>query len=214
MDVWLDATVVLLALTNLGLLASSRLNLCIRLVAVQGMVFGLAALLVHPASISIHLAVVALLSATVKGIVFPRLLLRTVRDVNIRREVEPFVGYSLSLVIGMCLLGPSVWFGARLPLPLTETGRLVASLGLFTTMVGLFLIVSRRKAITQVLGYLAMENGIFAFGITLVDRIPVLVELGVLMDVFVAVFVMSLATFHISREFDHIDVDQLNVLKG
>ncbi len=214
MTVWLDALVMLLALTNLGLLGSSRLRLCIQLVAVQGIVFGFAALLLHPGSLSVHLVLVTLVSAILKGIVFPHLLMGTVRDVNIRHEVEPFVGYSLSLMIGVVLLGPSVWLGARLPLSLSETGKLVASLGLFTTMVGLFVIVSRRKAITQVLGYLAMENGIFAFGITLVDRIPMLVELGVLMDVFVAVFVMGLATFHISREFDHIDTDQLNALKG
>ena len=155
MNVWLDATVVLLALTSLGLLGSSRLNLCIRLVAVQGIVFGFAALFLHPESITIHLALVAVLSATLKGIVFPRLLLRTVRDVNIRHEMEPFVGYSLSLAIGVALLGPSVWLGARLPLSLTETGRLVASMGLFTTMsyVGMALLPFIAGIVADVAGF-------------------------------------------------------------
>jgi hydrogenase-4 component E len=80
--------------------------------------------------------------------------------------------------------------------------------------VGLFLIVSRKLALNQVLGYLVMENGIYVLGLALVKEIPVLVEMGVLMDAFVAVFVMSIATWHISREFDHIDVDQLDSLKG
>ena len=81
-------------------------------------------------------------------------------------------------------------------------------------LVGLFLIVSRRKAITQVLGYIVAENGIYALGVALVGGVPLLVELGVLLDVFVAVFIMSIAAYHISREFDHIDVDQLDRLKG
>jgi hydrogenase-4 component E len=84
---------------------------------------------------------------------------------------------------------------------------------LFTMVVGLFLIVSRRQALMQVLGYLAMENGIYTFGVGLVQDTPMLVELGVLLDVFVAVFVMGIAIFHISREFDHIDTERLRTLK-
>lgn len=99
-----------------------------------------------------------------------------------------------------------------------ETRSLSLSLmvpaGLATLLIGLFLIVSRRTAVTQVLGYIVVENGIYTFGVALVGGVPMLVELGVLMDVFVAVFIMSIAAYHISREFDHIDVDQLDKLKG
>ncbi len=80
-------------------------------------------------------------------------------------------------------------------------------------MVGLLLIVSRRKAVMQTLGYLAMENGIYAFGLAFAVEEPLLVEMGVLLDVFVAVFVMGIAIHHISREFDHIDTDRLSTLK-
>jgi hydrogenase-4 component E len=74
-------------------------------------------------------------------------------------------------------------------------------------------IVSRKKALSQVMGYLVLENGIYLFGITLGREAPLLVEMGVSLDVFVAVFVMGIIIFHISREFDHIDVDQLASLK-
>jgi len=84
---------------------------------------------------------------------------------------------------------------------------------LHAIFVGLLLIVSRRKAVTQVLGYLALENGIFVFGVGLARQATLLVEMGILLDVFVAVFVMGIAIFHISREFDHIDTDQLSLLK-
>jgi hydrogenase-4 component E len=210
----MDAAVVLVALTNLALLGSSRLSVCIRVVAVQGIFFGLAAVLLRPEPVTLHLGLVVLASAVAKGIVFPVLLLRTARNANIRREVEPFVGYTTSILIGLGLLGVALWIGSWLPMSAVRPAALVIPLALFTVMVGLFIIVSRRNAITQVLGYLAMENGIFAFGVTVVGGIPVLVELGVLMDVFVAVFVMCIATYHISREFDHIDVDQLSTLKG
>jgi hydrogenase-4 component E len=80
-------------------------------------------------------------------------------------------------------------------------------------LTGLFLIVARRTALTQALGYLVMENGIYAFGVGLVEGTPMLLELGILLDVFVAVFVMGIAIFHISREFDHIDTDRMTTLR-
>jgi len=67
--------------------------------------------------------------------------------------------------------------------------------------------------VSQVLGFLVMENGIYVFGVGVVKEISLLVELGVLLDVFVAVFVMGITIFHISREFDHIDTDRLSTLK-
>ena len=86
-------------------------------------------------------------------------------------------------------------------------------MALFTIATGLAIIVSRRKAVTQVVGYLAMENGIYVFGAAFAIREPLLVEMGVLLDVFVAVFVMGIMIHHIGREFDHIDTDRLSVLK-
>ena len=91
---------------------------------------------------------------------------------------------------------------------------LLTPAGLATLLIGLFVIVSRRKALTQVLGYIVVENGIYVVGVALVGGVPLLVELGVLMDIFVAVFIMSIAAYHISREFDDIDVDQLDKLRG
>ena len=75
------------------------------------------------------------------------------------------------------------------------------------------LLATRRKAITQVVGYLMLENGIYTFGLTLAERVPLLVELGVLLDVFVGVFVMGIVVFHINREFDSISSAHLTELK-
>ena len=144
---------------------------------------------------------------------FPWLLARVLRDADVHREVEPIVGYTASLLIGTLTLALSLWLSPRLPLPTKPIASLLVPVALFTMLAGLFLIVSRRKALTQVLGYLVLENGIYAFGVGLVQGTPLLVELGVLLDVFVAVFVMGIAIFHINREFDHIDTDRLAVLR-
>lgn len=84
---------------------------------------------------------------------------------------------------------------------------------MFTILTGLFIVVSRRKALTQVLGYLVLENGVYVFGSSLAVEEPLLVEMGILLDVLVAVFVMGIVIFQINREFDHIDTDKLSVLK-
>jgi hydrogenase-4 component E len=153
------------------------------------------------------------LTMVLKGIIFPWLLLRALRAVQVRKEMEPLVGYTTSLLVGAVLLALAMWFGRRLPLPVSEASPLMVPLALFTIMIGLFAIVSRRKALTQVLGYLVMENGIYAFGLTFAREEPLLVELGTLLDIFMAVFVMGITIFHISREFDHIDTDRLSLLK-
>ena len=74
--------------------------------------------------------------------------------------------------------------------------------------------MSRKKALTQVMGYLVLENGINAMGVAIAKEQPYLVELGILLDVFVAVFVMGIIIFHINREFDHIDTDQMSSLRS
>jgi hydrogenase-4 component E len=141
------------------------------------------------------------------------MLFRALREAKVRREVEPFVGYTMSLLAAAVMLAVSLWVGARLPLPTSASSTLLLPVALFNILVGLFIIVSRRKALMQVLGYLVMENGIYAIGVALAHEAPLLVELGNLLDIFLAVFVMGIAIFHINREFDHIDTDRLATLK-
>jgi hydrogenase-4 component E len=210
---WVDAVLVLIALTSFVLLGSSRLGSCIRVVALQGVLLGYLTVATRGEEGALHTALLALVSTGVKGIAFPWLLFRALREADVRREIEPLVGYSASLLIGALALAVSLWLSARLPLPDAPRAGLVAPVSFFTILAGLFLIVSRRKALTQVIGYLVLENGIYVFGVGLVRGTPFLVELGVLLDVFVAVFVMGIAIFHINREFEHLDVDRLRSLR-
>ncbi len=214
MQQWLELATILLFLTDLVVLGLSELGACIRIVAVQGILLGLFTLIAREDVLSLRLIILGVVSMGLKGFVFPFLLSRDIREAKVRREVEPFVGYAASILIGLLMLAASMWISARFPVPSSAGSSFVIPVALSTVFTGLFLSISRRKALTQVIGYLVFENGIYMFGITAAGEIPFLVEFGVLLDIFVAVFVMGLAINHINREFDHIDADQLSSLKG
>ncbi len=212
MSMWVDAMFVLVVVTDLLLLGSSRLGFCIRVVAVQGGLMGVLPLLLHHAELVPQVLVIALAGIAFRLFVFPWLLLLAMREGNVRREVEPFIGYSWSLLAGVGMLIVSFWIGSRLPLTIPSLWPSVLSMAFFNIFVGLFVLVSRKKALTQVLGYLVLENGIYIFGAALALEAPLLVEMGILLDVFMLVFVLGIMIFHISRDFDHLDMDRLTVL--
>jgi hydrogenase-4 component E len=216
MSVGVEAVIALLVITGLLLLGTSRLRSCVTIAALQGAVVSLLPVLLHGNEGAVRAWSLTAGSALLKGLAFPWLLRRVLRESGVRREVEPFVGHTLSVLVGVAALAFAIWVDSRLALEGsgTENVPLLIPAGLATLLIGLFLIVSRRTAVTQVLGYLVVENGIYVVGVALVGGVPLLVELGVLMDIFVAVFIMSIAAYHISREFDHIDVDQLDRLRG
>jgi hydrogenase-4 component E len=210
-----DLLMVVVVLTNLTLLGASRLTHCVKVVAIQGVALGILPLLVHDEGLTLRLLGLAIAVVTLKGFVFPWLLTRALREADVRREAEPFVGYSVSLLLGVGLLAVSLWIGSRLPLPgaAASVPTFTVPVALSTLLSGLLILVARRSALNQVLGYLVFENGIYAFGVPLVKDSPLLVEMGVLLDVFVGVFVMGIALFHIQRELKHLDADRLSTLK-
>jgi hydrogenase-4 component E len=194
-------------------LGSSRLNVCVRTVAWQAVLLGLLPLVAQWDSLTGRVVLIAVVSTAIKAGVLPWLLRKAAREANVEREVEPILGFTTSLLVGVVLLAVALHVGTRLPLPHNQTSTFLIPVSLYTMMVGLLLIVSRVKAVTQVLGYLAMENGIYAFGMAFAIEEPLLVEMGILLDVFVGVLVMGIMIHHISREFDHIDTDRLSSLR-
>ena len=213
MSTWLDVVLVLLVLSSFWLLGSSRLQACIQSVAFQGMLLGVMPLLAKWPAISWRLAVVAMVRAGIKAIVLPALLRNAVREAGVRNEVEPLVGFTTSLLLGVGLWGLAMHVAGRLPLVAENISPLLVPVAIFTVFSGLLLIVSRNTAVMQVIGYLVLENGIYAFGWAFAIEEPLLIEMGVLLDVFVAVFVMGITMHHLSREFDSIETDELALLK-
>ena len=208
----LDPLLVLVLLLTMFLLGTSRLRAVIAGSALQGVVLGVLAFVVHG-----HAAVAPFLVAAgaivVKGIVIPRLLHQAMRDAAIHREVEPFIGFIPSLLLGALGTGLAVLFAQTLPLAPEHTATLLLPTSFATVLTGFLILTTRRKAITQVVGYLVLENGIFVMGLTLLEAMPLLVEAGVLLDLFVGIFVMGIIINHISREVSTMDTAQLSSLK-
>jgi hydrogenase-4 component E len=210
---------LLLAVLTLDLyiVYTSRLAGCVRASALQGAALALLPVAHYLGNPSAHLTDVLIMAAgalVLKAILIPRLLMRALRGANVRRDVEPFVSLHLSVLLAGVLVGISFWLASVLALPAAGNTRLFVPTAFATFLIGFLVLVSRRKAITQVIGYLLIENGAYVFGQSLAAQMPFIVELGLLLDLLVGVFVMGIVILQINREFDSIDVDQLNLLKG
>jgi len=196
---------------NLLALASSRLPSVIRTVAVQGVALGLMPLLLEPRPDWMVVAV-ALATIAVKGFVIPALLGRAMRAANIDREMQPFIGFVPSLLLGAGGTIAGVAGARLLPLLPEHAGTLLVPGALASLFTGFVLLVGRVKAISQVCGYLILENGIYLFGLLLIRSTPLLVESGILLDLTVGVFVIGIIVDRIQRAFDSLDTRKLTAL--
>ncbi len=210
----IDFLLVSMILANLWVLGSSRLPSCIRAVAFQGVALGLLPFALYPGHITWDLVMLALVSITLKAVVFPHLLKRALLEARVDPQVEPFVGHGISVVVGVASLALSVALFRRHPLPIVPPSDLLMPVAVSTLLVGLFMLIARRKALTQALGYLVFENGIQAFGLGVLQHAPLMVELGILLDIFFAVFVMGITLFHIRRAFATLDTLEMAELRG
>jgi hydrogenase-4 component E len=206
-----ELVLLLVVLTNFWVLGTSRLSASIRAVATQGVLLALLPLALHPV-FSAHVIVLSAGTLIVKAVLLPALLLRAIREAAIRREVEPLIGFMPSMLIAALVTAIAFSIGPRLPLPEVES-ELLAPVALATVVLGLLVLTTRRKAVSQVVGYLVLENGIYVFGLGQIERVPFLVEAGVLLDIFVGVFIMGIVVFHINREFDSLDSARLTELR-
>ncbi len=198
-------------LINFYTLGSARLVACIRVVALQGALLALLPLIAH--GLTYHSIVLALEAFCFKGVFIPWLLLRAIRKVRIRREMEPIVGFVPTLILGVLTSVGAFLFADLLPLAPEHHDGLFVPTALTTMFCGFLLLMTRRKAITQVLGYLMLENGIFIFAVLLSAAMPFMVETGILLDLLVGVFVMGIVINQISREFSTINTERLTALK-
>jgi hydrogenase-4 component E len=205
---------ILVVVIDLFLLASSRLGAAIRTVAIQGALLGLLPLVLHhERHVLGHSLLLAGGALAIKGILIPWLMFRAIRESSIRREMEPILGFVPSMALGGVGVALAFAFSSRLPLPNGELHPYLVPTALSTVWAGLLLVVSRKKAVNQVLGFLVLENGVFVFGLLLSDFMPIMVEAGVLLDLFAAVFVMGIVMFHINREFSSLDTEKLSALR-
>jgi hydrogenase-4 component E len=208
----LDPLLIVALALNFVALGVSRIRAVINAVALQGILLGLLPLFIHP-EIGLRGLLLVLVTIGLKGFVIPAFLAHAMREANIQHEVRPVVNYMSSLLLGAVGTSLAMVFSYTLPLAEEHTNLLIVPASLATVWTGFLMLTTRRKAIMQVLGYLLLENGIFLFGLLLLEAMPFLVELGVLLDLFTGVFIMGIIIHHISREFASISTEHLTELK-
>jgi hydrogenase-4 component E len=213
MDQFLDPLLILTLSLNFVTLGVSRIRAVISTVALQGMLLGALPVFIPHQEIGLRSILLIFVTIALKGFVIPAFLVRAMREANIQHEVRPVVDYMTSLLLGAAGTGLALLFSDTLPLAAKDAAYLVVPASLGTVWTGFLLLTTRRKAIMQVLGYLLLENGIFLFGLLLLETMPFLVEIGVLLDLFTGVFVMGIIIHHISREFASISTEHLTELK-
>jgi hydrogenase-4 component E len=208
----LDPLLIVAVTLNFVALGVSRIRGVIDAVALQGIILGCLPILIHH-DLGLRGIVLIFVTIGLKGLVIPRFLVRAMREADIQHEVRPIVNYMTSLLLGAVGTGFALVFSGTLPLAKAHADLLLVPASLSTVWAGFLMLTTRRKAIMQVLGYLLLENGIFIFGLLLLEAVPFLVEIGVLLDLFTAVFVMGIIIHHISREFASTSTDQLTELR-
>jgi hydrogenase-4 component E len=205
--------VVGVLLLNLFMLGTSRIRALIQAAALQGIALAVMPLLLTGGHGGWNAALIAVATVVLKGSLIPRMLLRALREAQIKREVEPLIGFVPTMLLGAAGTLLSIAFASGLPLEPQHRDLLIVPASFSTVVSGFLLLTTRIKAITQAIGYLVLENGIFIFGMLLVDAMPFLVEIGVLLDLFVGIFVVSIIIHHINREFASLDTRRLSALK-
>jgi hydrogenase-4 component E len=197
---------------NLLALGSSRLPSLIQAMSFQGVVLGMMPLLMEQ-HFDWRVGMIALATMAGKGLIIPALLRRAMRAANIERELDPFIGFVPSLLLGAGGTIAAVALARALPLLPEHAGSLLVPGALASVLTGFILLIGRAKAIAQVCGYLILENGIYLFGLLLIHSTPLLVEAGVLLDLTVGVFVIGIIVDRIQRAFDSLDTRKLTILR-
>lgn len=149
----------------------------------------------------------------IKGLLIPKLLFKAVLLADIRTTLSSVIGFVPSLLLGGIGAGAALIFAQTLPLREGHTTHVLIPTAFATVLTGFLMLVTRREALGQVLGYIVMENGIFIFGLLLIEAVPLLVEFGVVLDLFVGVFVMGIIVNHVSRAFPEASTEHLTTLR-
>lgn len=214
-------TANVLILSAAGMLVSAYLMVgqkalftTIRLYGLQSLLLAIVATTIAISESRPELFVTAALTVVLKTILIPWFLMRTVDRIGIHREIEPFLNVPVSLLI---CLGLTV-VGYRVSTGFEEGGQQVThhliGVALSLLLIGLFLMVTRKKAITQILALLTVENAVFLVAVGVTTGMPLIVEFGIAFDVMLAVLVLGILVQRIVGRFESMDVSRLSNLKG
>jgi len=208
-----DILAVLMLMSTIVLIGSSRLRVCIWAYALRSFVLALVSGLIAYFSGIHHIYVATGVSLALKVLVIPGFLFYIINKIKIKEDIESFINYTLSLLIA-CGLILIAYYSTESILKFENVFmRHCLPVSLAITLLGFFVMISRKKAITQILGLLAMEDGLFFAALSTSYGMPLVVELGVFFDILVSVIIMGIYVYRIKETFDTIDTDILRELK-
>ncbi len=199
-----------LLMSAFAMLALRRMTSLVRIFALQGILLTLSTLAVAILSSETHLLFSALFTFAFKVLLLPAILFRLLNRLRIQGEVEALVNVPSTMVLGLAI----VVFSFTLAGPISELASTVSKgligVGLASLLLSFLMMISRRKALTQVIGFLGMENALFFSAINATYGMPMVVELGVAFDVLVGTFVFGIFFFQIRETFESLDLKHMD----
>jgi hydrogenase-4 component E len=203
----------LLLLLSFAMLSQRRVLLLIRLFTFQGMALVLATVVVARVTDQPHLYWSALITLALKVILIPTVLHRLIDRLNVKWDVETLINIPTSMLIGIVL----VIFAFNLAAPISRLTSSVAGgtlgIALACVLLSFMMMITRAKAVPQVIGFLSMENGLFFAATAATYGMPMVVELGIALDVLVGILILGVFMFQIREQFDSLDIQHLEQLK-
>ncbi len=209
----LNLLAAVLLLLSFAMLAQRRLWSLVILFALQGGTLCFATLVVAFTSAQTHLYYSAALTLALKVVVLPYLLYRMIHKLEVLWDVEPLLNIPLTMLTGILL----VVISFNLAVPISQLSstvtRSMLGIALASVMLSFLMMITRRKAIPQVIGFLAMENGLFFAAISATYGMPMIIEFGIALDVLVGVLILGVFFFQIREQFDSLDLKHLEKLR-
>ena len=214
-------TANILTLCAAGMLVSAYLMVgqkalftTIRLYGAQSMLLAIVAATIAFSEQRHDLYVTAGLTMVLKGMLIPWFLMRVIDRIGIRREIEPFLNVPVSLLICVALTVVGYRVSTGFPEGVRGVSHHLIGVALSLLLIGLFLMVTRKKAITQILALMTNENAVFLVAVGITTGMPLVVELGISFDVILAVLILAVMVRRIVDRFESMDVSRLSRLKG
>jgi len=209
----INVLAAVMLLIAFAMLSQRRILSLIELFAWQGVVLAASTFIVAYTTGQGHLYISGILTVALKVVALPWILYRLIHRLNIRWDVETLINIPATMLIGIAL----VIFAFNLAQPISQMASTItrATLGIAMACVLLsfLMMITRRKAVPVVIGFLAMENGLFFAATSATYGMPMVVELGVALDLLIAAFIFGIFFFHINTTFDSLDVEQMAKLK-
>jgi hydrogenase-4 component E len=212
----IDIFAAAILVTAFLVVSSRSLGFYIRLFALQSLFLGVVALLVVVGYGETHILIAAILTIAIKAIAIPVVLTKMIDRIQVQKEIDFSINITASLLLcgGMVILADSVAqsiLGSQQGDAPAVSRVLSVSIALM--LIGLFIMTTRKKALTQIIGLLTMENGVFLSGLSITYGMPLIVEVGIFFDILIAVLILGVFVFRINKTFETINIDTLRSLR-